>query len=197
MTGNYYEEKTDKVLEKISIGILIFVAIFAVALFSLIGVFIGTYNNIVDLQEDVSYAKTNVVTMLQRRLAIIPDFVSTVEDYAELEEQIVDDVISARESLSKCLKDGELSEISDANENLTSVLNNLITVAEENSPELKSSEYYISLMNQLEWSDSRISIACEKYNESVSIYNGEIGHIPGSIFASIFGFSEEEMFKSN
>ena len=155
MTGNYYEEKTDKVLKKISIGILIFVAIFAVALFSLIGVFIGTYNNIVDLQEDVSYAKTNVVTMLQRRLEIIPDFVSTVEDCAELEEQIVDDVISARESLSKCLKDGELSEISDANENLTSVLNNLITVAEENSPELKSSEYYISLMNQLEWSDIR------------------------------------------
>lgn len=194
MKDIYYEEDESRFVKIITGGLLAFVATFAIMLLIIVGIFMSTYNNLVSLQGDVSLAETNLETMIKKRLEIVPNFVSTVEEYTEHEEEIFDDITSAREELSESLKDGELSKISNANENLTIKLNNLIALVENNLPELKSSSQYIDLMEQLENSVNRISVAGEKYNESVSIYNREITHIPGSILASIFGFVEEESF---
>ena len=194
MKDIYYEEDESRFVKIITGGLLAFVATFAIMLLIIVGIFMSTYNNLVSLQGDVSLAETNLETMIKKRLEIVPNFVSTVEEYTEHEEEIFDDITSAREELSESLKDGELSKISNANENLTIKLNNLIALVENNLPELKSSSQYINLMEQLENSVNRISVAGEKYNESVSIYNREITHIPGSILASIFGFVEEESF---
>ena len=195
MKDIYYEEDESRFVKIITGGLLAFVATFAIMLLIIVGIFMSTYNNLVSLQGDVSLAETNLETMIKKRLEIVPNFVSIVEEYTEHEEQIYKDITSAREELSESLKDGELSKISNANENLTIKLNNLIALVENNLPELKSSSQYINLMEQLENSVNRISVAGEKYNESVSIYNREITHIPGSILASIFGFVEEEVFK--
>ena len=194
MKDIYYEEDESRFVKIITGGLLAFVATFAIMLLIIVGIFMSTYNNLVSLQGDVSLAETNLETMIQERLEIVPNFVSIVEEYTEHEEQIYKDITSAREELSESLKDGELSKISNANENLTIKLNNLIALVENNLPELKSSSQYINLMEQLENSVNRILVAGEKYNESVSIYNREITHIPGSILASIFGFVEEEAF---
>lgn len=194
MKDIYYEEDESRFVKIITGGLLAFAATFAIMLLIIVGIFMSTYNNLVSLQGDVSLAETNLETMIKKRLEIVPNFVSTVEEYTEHEEEIFDDITSAREELSESLKDGELSKISNSNENLTIKLNNLIALVENNLPELKSSSQYINLMEQLENSVNRISVAGEKYNESVSIYNREITHIPGSILASIFGFVEEEAF---
>lgn len=194
MKDIYYEEDESRFVKIITGGLLAFAATFAIMLLIIVGIFMSTYNNLVSLQGDVSLAETNLETMIKKRLEIVPNFVSTVEEYTEHEEEIFDDMTSAREELSESLKDGELSKISNSNENLTIKLNNLIALVENNLPELKSSSQYIDLMEQLENSVNRISVAGAKYNESVSIYNREITHIPGSILASIFGFVEEESF---
>ncbi len=194
MKDIYYEEDESRFVKIITGGLLAFAATFAIMLLIIVGIFMSTYNNLVSLQGDVSLAETNLETMIKKRLEIVPNFVSTVEEYTEHEEEIFDDITSAREELSESLKDGELSKISNSNENLTIKLNNLIALVENNLPELKSSSQYIDLMEQLENSVNRISVAGAKYNESVSIYNREITHIPGSILASIFGFVEEESF---
>lgn len=194
MKDIYYEEDESRFVKIITGGLLAFVATFAIMLLIIVGIFMSTYNNLVSLQGDVSLAETNLETMIKKRLEIVPNFVSTVEEYTEHEEEIFDDITFAREELSESLKDGELSKISNSNENLTIKLNNLIALVENNLPELKSSSQYIDLMEQLENSVNRISVAGAKYNESVSIYNREITHIPGSILASIFGFVEEEAF---
>lgn len=194
MKDIYYEEDESRFVKIITGGLLAFAATFAIMLLIIVGIFMSTYNNLVSLQGDVSLAETNLETMIKKRLEIVPNFVSTVEEYTEHEEEIFDDITSAREELSESLKDGELSKISNSNENLTIKLNNLIALVENNLPELKSSSQYIDLMEQLENSVNRISVVGAKYNESVSIYNREITHIPGSILASIFGFVEEESF---
>ena len=194
MKDIYYEEDESRFVKIITGGLLAFAATFAIMLLIIVGIFMSTYNNLVSLQGDVSLAETNLETMIKKRLEIVPNFVSTVEEYTEHEEEIFDDITSAREELSESLKDGELSKISNSNENLTIKLNNLIALVENNLPELKSSSQYIDLMEQLENSVNRISVAGAKYNESVSIYNREITHISGSIIASIFGFVEEESF---
>ena len=149
MKDIYYEEDESRFVKIITGGLLAFVATFAIMLLIIVGIFMSTYNNLVSLQGDVSLAETNLETMIQERLEIVPNFVSIVEEYTEHEEQIYKDITSAREELSESLKDGELSKISNANENLTIKLNNLIALVENNLPELKSSSQYINLMEQL------------------------------------------------
>lgn len=163
---------------------------------AVVGSFISTYNNLVDLQENVAYAEANVETMMQRRLELIPDLVSTVKAYTKHEEQVFEDITNAREALAQSFDAGNLKQISEANDNLTTAVNRLISIVEDN-PEITASEQYISLMDQIEGSVNRISIARENYNEEVSKYNRTIRHFPGSILAEIYGFEEIETFKAD
>ena len=67
----------------------------------------------------------------------------------------------------------------------------------ENYPDLTSGQQYTSLMDQLEGSVNRITIARESYNEEVANYNKEVRHFPGNILANIFGFEEMEQFEAD
>ena len=84
--------------------------------------------------------------------------VSTVKAYTEHEEQVFEDITNAREALAQSFNTGDLEQISEANDSLTTAVNRLISVVEDN-PELTASEQYTSLMDQIEGSVNRISIA--------------------------------------
>lgn len=200
MNENYYEnnyDNNDSRTEKMALTMAL--AISAVILFIIIlicGKCVSTYNHLVDLQEEVELAEANVETMMQRRLELIPDLVSTVKAYTKHEEQVYADIAAARETLGNSFNTGDPEQISEANENLTIAVNSLIALA-ENYPELTAGEQYTSLMDQLEGSVNRISIAREEYNEKISEYNKTVRHFPGNILAGMFGFDEMEEFKAD
>ena len=155
-----------------------------------------TYNHLVDVRNDVEMAEANVETMMQRRLELIPDLVSTVKAYTKHEEQVYADIAEAREALANSFSTGDTDAISEANENLSIAVNSLLAIAED-YPELTAGEQYTSLMDQLEGSVNRITIAREAYNEQVAIYNKTIQHFPERIWATIFGFKEIKPFKAD
>lgn len=155
-----------------------------------------TYNNLVDVQNDVEMAEANVETMMQRRLELIPDLVSTVKAYTKHEEQVFADITEAREALSNSFSTGNPDEISVANENLSIAINRLLAYV-ENYPDLTAGEQYTSLMDQLEGSVNRITVARELYNEQVAIYNKTIQHFPEIIWATLFGFKEIKPFTAD
>lgn len=155
-----------------------------------------TYNNLVDVQNDVEMAEANVETMMQRRLELIPDLVSTVKAYTKHEEQVYADIAEAREALANSFSTGNPDTISEANENLSIAVNSLLAIAED-YPELTAGEQYTSLMDQLEGSVNRITIAREAYNEQVAIYNKTIQHFPERIWATLFGFKEIKPFTAD
>ena len=196
MNENSYEEKSKRLITIVSVFLLTFLTVVVMGIVAVVGSFISTYNNLVDLQENVAYAEANVETMMQRRLELIPDLVSTVKAYTKHEEQVFEDITNAREALAQSFDAGNLKQISEANDNLTTAVNRLISIVEDN-PEITASEQYISLMDQIEGSVNRISIARENYNEEVSEYNRTIRHFPGSILAEIYGFEEIETFKAD
>lgn len=164
------------------------------------------YNHFVDVRNDVELAESNVETMMQRRLELIPDLVSTVKAYTKHEEQVYADIAKAeqvyadiakaRETLGNSFSTGDPDTISEANENLSIAVNSLIFIAEK-YPDLTSGEQYTSLMDQLEGSVNRITIAREEYNEKVAIYNKTIQHYPEKIWATVFGFKEIKPFKAD
>lgn len=196
MTENSYEEKSKRLITIVSVFLLTFLTVVVMGIVAVVGSFISTYNNLVDLEENVAYAEANVETMMQRRLELIPDLVSTVKAYTKHEEQVFEDITNAREALAQSFDAGNLKQISEANDNLTTAVNRLISIVEDN-PEITASEQYISLMDQIEGSVNRISIARANYNEEVSEYNRTIRHFPGKVLAEIYGFEEIETFKAD
>lgn len=156
----------------------------------------GTYNSLVNLEEDVNQANSEVQNQMQRRAELIPDLVATVKNYAKHEEKIFGDIANARAALNESFKSGNPTEISEANSELTAKVNNLLVIA-ENYPTLTASEQYTSLMDQLEGSVNRITVARTNYNELVAKYNKKVRNFPGSILASMFGFEKLEQYKAD
>lgn len=177
-------------------GAIVIIVAAIIGCITFVGSCVSTYNQLIDMQEEVSLAEANVETMMQRRLELIPDLVSTVQAYAEHEEKVFEDIANARKELGDSLSSGDLEQISEANENLSVAVNSLVALA-ENYPDLTSGQQYTSLMDQLEGSVNRITIARESYNEEVANYNKEVRHFPGSILADLFGFEEMEQFEAD
>lgn len=158
--------------------------------------FVGKYNSLVDLEEEVMLAQANVQEKMQRRMDLIPDLVSTVKAYSKHEETVYTNVAKARATLGDSFNSGNPEEISDANNNLTKEIGAIIKFVNESYPEIKSDEHYIELMDQIEGSVNRISIARDEYNSAVSEYNRKIRKFPERIYASIFGFEKYDTFKA-
>lgn len=173
------------------VGVILFI------MFSIGGWFIGTYNNLVDMDENVSLAEAKVETMMQRRLELIPDLEKVVMSAAKHEENITKDIANARAGLTSALENGDAQEINEANSNFSKEINNLIQVIHENYPQLTTGEQYTSLMDQIEGSINRITTARESYNEQVSEYNRVVRKFPGSLLANIYGFEKAEEFKAD
>ena len=163
----------------------------------LAGLAIRTYNQMVEKAEDVKLAESNVETMLQRWLELIPDLVAPVKNFTEHEEQVFRDIDNARATLQSCLNSADLEAIEQANKELTVQVEKLTKLVVEDYPDLASSKAYIALMDQLEGSANRIAVAREDYNNAVSIYNRAIKRYPEIIYASIFGYKEIEPFKAD
>ena len=176
-----------------AIAMSIAVGIAFVALFF---IFFGTYNNLIDMRENVRNAEADVEAMMQRRLEIIPDIVSSIESYTQHEENVIQEIANARKALSDSLGIGDIKKISEANEQVTVALDNFVTLVEDN-PDLTSGEQYSMLIDNIERSANRITIARENYNEEVSNYNKAIKHFPAYILAGLFNFEEEEMFEAD
>ena len=157
---------------------------------------VATYNNLIDAKENVKLAKSNVETMMQRRLELIPELVETVKMYTEHEEKIFDDIAQASLVLSNSWINGDPKEISEADKKVSTEINGIISVAKY-YPELTSSTHYTALMDEFAGSVNRIATARDRYNQQVAIYNKKVNKFPGNIMAGIFGFEEMDEFEAD
>lgn len=160
------------------------------------------YNSMVQLEEKVNGAWSQVENQYQRRADLIPNLVNTVKGYAEFERGVLTDVTDARSRVGSVqitaedLNDPEkLAKFQAAQDQLSSALSRLLVVS-ENYPNLKANENFLSLQSQLEGTENRISVERKKFNDAVQEYNSTIKSFPTLIFAKIFGFKDKAYFKS-
>ncbi len=196
MAKHYYENRGDKFLRIFSIALIVFAIIMAFVFFTISGTFISAYNNLVNLQENVTLAEANLEATMQKRLELIPNLVEIVESHTS-QGQTFKEVLNAHETLAEILNSGySLEKIGEANDNLTTAVNELIAVAESNQ-EVKEDGNYVEVMNQLQERVTRISEAREEYNMAVHDYNRNINSFPGSLLAPVLGFDEIEYFQAD
>ena len=164
--------------------IVVIVGIIAVAI-------MGKYNSIVTLSEKVDNQYANVDTQLERRADLIPNLVNTVKGYMTHEEKIISNITTARENL---LKANTIEEQGKANDELTNAINALMVVV-ENYPDLKASQNFINLQDELAGTENRISVARKDYNDAVKEYNTEIKKFPSNVIAGMFNFDKKAYFE--
>ena len=170
--------------------IIICVVVFLV----IIGIMIMSgYNGLVSKEEAVESSLSDLDIMLQRRADLIPNLVSTVKGYTNHENEIIDKVTEAR---TKLVNANSVEEKSSANNELSSSLNALMVVV-ENYPDLKSSENYKQLSDELAGTENRVAVARKDYNNSVKTLNTSIKKFPNNILAGIFGFEQGAYFEAD
>lgn len=176
-------------MKKSTIVLISIAAVLAI----LILAYAGTYNGLVNKKENVTKQYSNLEVTLQRRADLIPNLVSTVKGYVAHENEVIDKVTTARQNLVNAKN---IDEKQKANDELTSSLNALMVVV-ENYPDLKSSENFRSLQDELAGTENRIATARRDYNDAVSKYNSSVKKFPSNIIAGMSGFSEEKYFEAD
>jgi LemA protein len=153
---------------------------------------IGSYNGLVNANEQVDAQWAQVETQYQRRFDLVPNLVETVKGVAAQERGIIEDITNARTQYAGAR--GAEDRAQAAN-NLESALGRLLVIS-ENYPQLRASESFLQLQNQLEGAENRISVERSRYNEAVRDYNVKVKRFPSNIFAGMFGFDARTPFKS-
>ena len=156
-----------------------------------IGWLIVTYNGFVVLKNRAQEAWSDIDVQLKRRHNLIPNLVETVKGYAGHEKGVFEKVTEAR---TKAMQAGTMADKAKAENMLSDTLKSLFAVA-ENYPNLKASENFQKLQDQLTETEDKIQLARRFYNGSVRDYNIKRQSSPSNIVASMFHFKKMDFFE--
>jgi LemA protein len=166
-----------------AVGILILLIILTV----------GIYNKLVALDQDVLQSWAQVENQLQRRNDLIPNLVSVVKGYASHEKTIFIQVAEARTKLAGAIKLGSRADKIVAANEMDSALSRLLAIA-ENYPNLKASDNFVRLQDELSGTENRIAVERMRYNRSVQTYNTSAKKFPTVLFVNWYGFDRAKPY---
>ena len=161
---------------------------------------IGINNKLVNAEENVKEAWSQVENNYKRRMDLIPQLVSTVQGAANFEKSTFTEVTEARSKASSVqvdannLSEANIASFQKAQDALTSALSRSINVVVERYPELSATQNFRDLQVQLEGTENRIATARQRFNEAVNVYNRLLRVFPNNIVASIAGFEKKGYF---
>jgi LemA protein len=148
------------------------------------------FNRLVSLRQAWKRAFADIDVQLKQRQDLVPNLVETVKGYATHENAVFTQVAEARSAAMRA--DGVAAK-SAAEGLLSGALGNLLAVA-ENYPELKASQNFLKLQDELADLENKIAAARRFMNNAVAEYNSAIQQFPALLIAGPFGFGEAQMF---
>jgi LemA protein len=165
----------------IIIGAIVVIAILA---------FWFTYNRMVTRRNAVDNSWAQIEAALQRRHDLIPNLVESVKGYAAHEKQTFEQVTKARSGAVAAKSPGSQAVAEDA---LTAAVGRLMVVAEQ-YPQLRATENFQQLQQQLSDTEDQIQITRRVYNDTVQTYNTLIQQFPAVLIANSFHFEPRQFF---
>lgn len=178
----------------LSIGGWIAIIVVVLIIVILLSLVANVYNKMVKARNRCKDAFSQIDVQLTRRFDLIPNLVETVKGYAKHEESILTEFAKARGAYQA--SNGDIDKVSEANNALTSVLTRFMAVSEQ-YPELKADAHFTSMMATLKETEDKIAITRQFYNDTVTSYNTLLQLFPNVIFANMFGFHDEKLFKAS
>ena len=150
------------------------------------------YNGLVRRRNQVDSAWSQMDVQRRRRYDLIPNLVETVKGYASHEQGTLEAVTEAR---ARALNAHDPADQASAEIMLTGALKSLFVVA-ESYPDLRASQNFLELQQELSATADRAAYARQNYNDAVLTYNNAVTAVPQSVFAAIFGFRTREYFQA-
>ncbi|MDP3451449.1 MAG: LemA family protein [Bacteroidales bacterium] len=161
----------------------------------------NSYNSMVQQEEQVTTAWSQVENVYQRRADLIPNLVATVKGYASHERETLEGVVNARAKATQTTIDPTnmtpqaMEKFQQAQGELSQALGRLMVVVER-YPDLKANQNFLELQSQLEGTENRITVERQKYNESARVFNTTIRMFPKNMIAGMFGFERKIYFEA-
>jgi LemA protein len=153
--------------------------------------FIGIYNSLIRLRNQVKNAWSQIDVQLKRRHDLIPNLVETAKGYMKHERETLENITAAR---SRAMGAGSVAEKSKAEGALSGAISKFFVVV-ENYPDLKANQNFLALQEELTATENRIGFARQSYNDQVLFFNNKIQMFPSNIVAGMFNFTAEEFFE--
>jgi len=160
-----------------------------VALVLLYGIYV--FNKLVRTRNRVDNSWSQIDVQLRRRYDLIPNLVETVKGYAAHERELFEEVTRAR---SQGEQAATVADQAQAENQLTAGLRRLIAVAEQ-YPQLRASENFLGLQEELTSTESKIAYARQFYNDEVTLLNNLVQSFPSNIVAGVAGFKTRQFFE--
>lgn len=172
-------------------GLWVFLAILALLAIAVV----ASYNRFVRQRNLVQESWRQVDVELGRRHDLVPNLVETVKGYATQERTVLQSVTEARSAAVQAAQSPSGVAGQAAAENtLGRALGGLFAVA-ENYPDLKSSQNFLALQQQLTETEDRIAAGRRFYNGNVRALNTRVEAFPSSLIAGLFGFTKADYFE--
>lgn len=165
----------------IALGVL---GVLLIVVLMIFGSYVSARNQMVAKDQNVKANWSEVDVQLERRADLIPNLVETVKGFTKEESTVFGDIANARAGMLNA--QGPAAKIA-ANGQIDSALGRLLALA-ENYPQLRSSDQFMRLQDELAGTENRISVARKRYNDALQDYNTFVQQFPNNIWAGMAGF---------
>ncbi len=171
----------------IGLGVL---GVLVLAVLMVFGSYVSARNQMVEKDQNVKSMWSEVDVQLQRRADLIPNLVETVKGFTKEESTVFGDIANARAGLLNA--QGPQAKIA-ANGTLDSAFGRLLALT-ENYPQLRSSDQFMRLQDELAGTENRIGVARTRYNDAIQDYNTFILQFPNNIWAGMAGYKQNDAY---
>ena len=172
------------------IGLVITLALIA----ALVVYFVGIYNGLVGLRENIKAAWANIDVLLKQRHDELPKLIETCKRYMQFEQETLEKVMRARATVDQASASGNVAAVGAAEQQLRSGVTRLFAVA-ESYPELKSDQTFKQLQGRITSLEESIADRRELYNDQVNLNNIRVKVFPDVLIAQQFGFQPAQLLE--
>jgi LemA protein len=166
------------------------VAVLLLAVLMVFGSYVSARNQMVAKDQVVKEAWSNVDADLERRADLIPNLVETVKGFTKEESTVFGDIANARAGMLNA--QGPAAKMA-ANNQLDGAIGRLLLLT-ENYPQLRSSDQFMRLQDELAGTENRIKVSRMRYNDAVRDYNTFILQFPNNIWAGMAGYHQNNAY---
>lgn len=155
---------------------------------------VGIYNGLVQARMRTQESWSQIDVQLKRRNDLIPNLVETVKGSAKFEQGTLEKVVGLRNALTQTPTDDHQKTMA-LSDQLTSSLKSVFAVAEA-YPDLKASNQYNKLMEELTNTENKIAYSCQLFNTTTATYNTKLQSFPTNFVAKIHSFKPSEFLET-
>jgi LemA protein len=176
------------VLSFVALAIL---AVFVIVVIAVILYFVGLYNRLVTLKNDIDRSFSDIDVLLKQRHDELPKLIETCKGYMQYEQKTLQAVTEARTAFMRATTPAEKAQ---ADNMVSGALKTLFAVAEK-YPDLKANTNFMQLQGRITELETKIAAQRGAYNEDVNAFNIRIAQVPANFVAGFMGLQPHPLFQ--